>query len=245
MAANGKEDKTISRHILFWIPIFVSAVFVFCLWMFIPEPMFPIIGTLLVSYFISPFGKEVLVPTAIIALLTLHGSGQAVQDIALVTYTVVFVDVMCSLFLLWNLDLLKYIPGAGRWVGRIERFGKARMRSRRRHRKIFVALTGYMALPFQGSGGAVCTIIGMVAGMEKKTVWAAVWLGSIAGTLSIGIISFYAGRVLIDLFGSDVWYIIGVLILAGIVLFILARFLWFRRKRARRIESAAKAAGAR
>lgn len=220
------------RLFLFWFPILASVFYIVMLWLAVPEPMFPIIGGLLLSYFISPFGKEVLIPTAIIALLTLHGSDQAVLDIALVTSTVVFVDVMCSIFLLWNLDLLKHIPKVGRWIARIERFGRARMsKSPRRRRHSFIALTSYMALPFQGSGGVVSTIIGMVIGMRKRKVWTAVWVGSVAGSLTIALISFYAGEMLIDIFGSMLWYMVGMLIIIGIAVYIITTFLKHRRKR--------------
>ena len=70
MTAPPKEKN---RFFLFWFPIIVSVFYIEMLWLIVPEPMFPIIVTLLVSYFVSPFGKEVLVPTAILALLALHG----------------------------------------------------------------------------------------------------------------------------------------------------------------------------
>ena len=220
------------RLFLFCFPILVSAFYIVLLWAVVPESMFPVIGTLLLSYFISPFGKEVLIPTAVIALLALHGPNQAATDILLVTSTVVFVDVMCSLFLLWNLDLLKLLPKAGGLIARIESFGRARMRkNRRRRRHAFIALTGYVALPFQGSGGIVSTIVGMVVGMRKRKVWLAVWIGSIAGSLTIALVSFYAGQMLIDVFGSLVWHLIGILIMVGIAVYILASYLKFRRKR--------------
>jgi hypothetical protein len=193
--------------------------------------MFPIFGLLLLSYFISPFGKEVLVPTAIISLLVLHGHRHMVGDIALVTTTVVFVDVMCSIFLLWNLDVLKLIPKIGKWIARVENFGRRRLRkSKRRRVNTFIALTGYMTLPFQGSGGIVSTIIGLMAGMKKKDIWLAVWIGSIAGTLSIAIVSSYAGQVLIDVFASVLWYVFGLLILIGIGTYLIFRFLRYQKK---------------
>jgi uncharacterized membrane protein len=235
------EDRTRGvkeRLFLFWFPVLVSAFYIVLLWSVVPNPMFLVIGTLLLSYFISPFGKEVLIPTAIIALLTLHGPNQAALDILLVTSTVVFVDVMCSLFLLWNLDLLKHIPKVDDLVNRVERFGRARMRkSPRRRRHSFIALSSYVALPFQGSGGIVSTIIGMVIGMKKRRVWLAVWIGSIAGSLTIALVSFYAGQALINIFGSFVWYLIGVLVMVGIAGYILASYIKFRGMKEKRLAS--------
>jgi len=214
------------RLALISIPIMASILFIIALWLTLSDAVFSIIGLLLLSYFISPFGKEVLVPTAIIGLLAIHGLAFMVQDIALVTVTVVFVDVMCSIFLLWNLDVLKLIPKVGKWIASVEKFGRKQLKkSRRRRRNTFVALTGYMALPFQGSGGIVSTIIGMMAGMKKKNIWMSVWIGSIAGTLSIAILSIYIGQALLDVFGSLAWYVTGMLIIFAIGLYIMTRFL--------------------
>ncbi len=227
----AEEKAGIGRRLgLIGIPIVVSALFILGLWLALSEVVFSIIGLLLLSYFISPFGKEVLVPTAIIGLLALHGF--VVQDIMLVTVTVVFVDVMCSIFLLWNLDVLKLIPKVGKWIAGVEDFGRKRLaKSRRRQRNTFMALTGYMMLPFQGSGGIVTTIIGMMAGMKKENIWISVWVGSIAGTLSIAILSVYMGQALLDTFGSMIWYVTGLFIVLAIGLYMIIRFQRYQRRR--------------
>lgn len=228
--AGKKGVGGVARRLgLITIPILVSTLFILALLLTLSDAVFSIIGLLLLSYFISPFGKEVLVPTAIIGLLAIHGSAFMVQDVALVTVTVVFVDVMCSIFLLWNLDVLKLIPKVGKWIAGVEDFGRRQLKkSRRRRRNTFVALTGYMALPFQGSGGIVSTIIGMMAGMKKKKVWMSIWIGSIAGTLSIAILSVYIGQALLDIFGSMAWYVTGLLIILAIGLYILFLILQYR-----------------
>lgn len=207
---------------LFFIPIIVSTVFIVMIWLALEPDMFLIIGVLLLGYFISPFGREVLIPVTVISLLGLHGMSQMFLDIALVVIVMLFVDVMCSIFLLWNLDLLKYLPVFGKWITGIEEFGRRKLRkSRRRRQNIFLALTGYMALPFQGSGGIMSTIIGMLTGLSKRRIWLAVWIGSFIGSLTITILSFSVGRLMIDIFGSAAWYAVGLLILAGIIIYLV------------------------
>ena len=207
---------------LIFIPIIVSTVFIILVWLGLSPAMFTIIGLLLLSYFISPFGREVLIPIAVMSLLSLHSTDQMVIDIILVVGIVIFVDVMCSIFLIWNLDLLKYLPIFGKWIDGIEKFGKQKLKkSHRKQKNTFLLLTSYVALPFQGSGGIVSTILGMLTGLRKQRVWLAVWIGSFIGSLTIAILSFYMGQVMIDIFGSTAWYIMGMFIIASILIYMI------------------------
>ena len=223
---------------LIFIPIIVSTVFIILIWLGLEPAMFLIIGLLLLSYFISPFGREVLIPAAVISLLALHGTSQIMLDIALVTIIVLFVDVMCSIFLLWNLDLLKYLPVFGKWIYGIENFGRQKLKkSRKKQQNTFLLLTSYVALPFQGSGGIVSTIIGMLTGLNKKRIWLAVWIGSFVGSLIIAILSFSMGQVMIDIFGSTAWYIIGMFIIASIVIYMIIGYRKARKQTNQTINS--------
>ncbi len=207
---------------LIFIPIIVSIVFITLVWLGLSPAMFTIIGLLLLSYFISPFGREVLIPIAVISLLSLHGTGQMVLDIILVVGIVIFVDVMCSIFLLWNLDLLKYLPVFGKWITGIEKFGKQKLKkSHKKQHNTFLLLASYVALPFQGSGGIVSTILGMLTGLNKQRIWLAVWIGSFIGSLIIAILSFSMGQVMIDIFGSTIWYFFGLFLMASILIYIV------------------------
>ena len=207
---------------LIFIPIIVSIIFIILIWLGLSPAMFTIIGLLLLSYFISPFGREVLIPIAVISLLSLHGTDQMVLDIILVVGIVIFVDVMCSIFLLWNLDLLKYLPVFGKWIDGIEKLGRQKLKKNHKKQKnIFLMLTSYVALPFQGSGGIVSIIIGMLTGLRKQRIWLAVWIGSFIGSLIIAILSFSMAQVMIDIFGSTAWYVIGMFIIASILIYMI------------------------
>jgi len=215
---------------LFFIPIIASAIVILFLWLLLEPTMFHIIGLLLLGYFISPFGREVLIPAAVISVLGIHGMSQMALDLVLVVGVVLFVDIMCSIFLLWNLDLLKFLPVIGKWIDGIEKFGRQRLeRSRRKRQNVFMGLAGYVAMPFQGSGGVMATIIGMLTGLKKKRVWLAVWVGSFAGSLAIAVPSFYFGELLIDIFGSAIWYVLGLFLMFGILIYIILGY-WKARK---------------
>ena len=207
---------------LFFVPIIISTIFIILVWLGLSPAMFTIIGFLLLSYFISPFGREVLIPMAVISLLSLHGTGQMVLDIILIVGIVIFVDVMCSIFLIWNLDLLKYLPVFGKWITGIEKFGRQKLKkSQKKRHNTFLLLASYVAMPFQGSGGVVSTILGMLTGLRKQRVWLAVWIGSFIGSLIIAILSFYMGQIMIDIFGSAIWYFFGLFLMASILIYIV------------------------
>jgi len=234
-----REKSLLARRItLFFTPIVASAIYILLMIWFLPDDILKIIGFLLLSYFISPFGREVLIPLTVIALLDLHGSGQMVTDIFMMVVTIVFVDVMCSIFLLWNLDLLKMVPKLGGWIDGIERFGKAKLRkSRLRRIGMFAAIITYDALPFQGTNGAASTLIGLLAGMRKFRIWIAVWIGSIIGSLVLSVVSFTIGQdFLIDTFGNASWKAMSILLTLGILIYLILNYYRYRqRKKMRKI----------
>lgn len=228
------------RLILFFTPIVVSAVYIILMYLLMPDDIFKIIGLLLLSYFISPFGREVLIPLTVIALLDLHGSGQMVTDIFMIVVTIVFVDVMCSIFLLWNLDLLKLVPKLGIWIDGIERFGRAKLkRSRLRRIGMFAAIITYDALPFQGTNGAASTLIGLLAGMKKTRIWLAVWIGSTIGALVLSVVSFTIGQdFLIDTFGNASWKAISILLTLGILIYLVLNY--YRHRQRKKMQKSAE-----
>ncbi len=224
---------------LFFIPIIASTIVIILIWLALDQVMFGIIGFLLLSYFISPFGREVLIPLTVLSLLSIHGTGQMLADILWVVGIVVFVDVMCSIFLLWNLDLLKFIPVIGKWIDGIERFGQHKLeKSRRKQQNVFLALTGYVALPFQGSGGIMSTIIGMLTGLSKRRVWTSIWIGSFAGSIAIALPSFYFGQALVDIFGSASWYLLGMFLMLAILVNIVLGYARARKTKETNNEAA-------
>ena len=217
---------------LFSLPIIASVIFLLVFGAILPDEMNTIFALLLIGYFISPLGREVLIPITVIALLELHGPTHMFTDVILIVTCIVFVDVMCSIFLLWNLDLLKHIPKVGGWIAGMEGYGKRKLKkSRKRRFSMFLGLAAYMASPFYGSHGIASTIIGMLTGMRKSRVWLAIWVGSLAGSLSIAVIAFTVGQhFLIDIFDNAVWKAVSVMVGIGIFMTLVGRY-WMHRKR--------------
>ncbi len=212
-----------TRLTLFFVPIIISTAVVMALFFWLSEGMFLIIGALLLGYFISPFGREVLIPLAIIAVIDLKGL-ISVPDLILIAITVVFVDVMCSLFIIWNLELLNKLPRIGNLIRKFAKAGRSRLEKSRRSKIATLSLTLYVALPFQGSGGVASSIFGMMGGMRKRNVLAAVVAGSAIGSFTIAVAGWYVAEALVDIFGSAVYLIFGLLVLIAVIAFLVFRF---------------------
>ncbi|MDD4307831.1 MAG: small multi-drug export protein [Thermoplasmata archaeon] len=228
------REKGLGRILtLFFTPVIASAIYILLMVWLMPNDLLKIIGFLLLSYFISPFGREVLIPLTVIALLELHGAGHMAADIFMIVVTIVFVDVMCSIFLLWNLDLLKVVPKLGGWIDGIEKFGRAKLKkSRLRRIGLFAGLITYDALPFQGTNGAASTIVGLLAGMKKTRIWLAVWIGSVIGALALSIASFTIGQqFMLDIFGTATWKAVSILLTVGILIFIILNYYRSRQRK--------------
>jgi hypothetical protein len=229
-----REKSQLPRILtLFFIPIIASAIYILMMYWLMPDDLFKIIGLLLLTYFIAPFGREVLIPIAVVSLMQLHGTGQMGLDIFMIVATIVFVDVMCSIFLLWNLDLLKLVPKLGNWIDGIENFGRARLRkSKWKRLGMFVFLIGYDALPFQGTNGAASTLIGLLAGMKKARIWLTIWIGSIIGALVIAVVAFSIGQYLIDTFSNSSYKVVTLLVTSGILIYLVLNYYRHRQRKA-------------
>lgn len=251
----GPDEKTSgakrtglgTRLAHFFIPIMISAAWISVLWLALPQDYFLIIGALILAYFISPFGREVLIPTAIIAwrmatdsgsILSQAGGGEIVREaalgnpilqLALIASSVVFVDSMCSLFLIWNIDLLKKVPKLGGLITGFERAGLALIEKRGNKQLATLGLMGYVSLPFQGSGGISSTIIGLIAGIPRRNVLVAVVVGSTIGSVLVAAAGLYIADSMLDIFKTTLYYISGLTILVIVLIFVIRRY-WLHRR---------------
>ncbi len=232
-----KKNKKVERRnailkalMNFFLPILISAIYLFVLFSLVRNSIWMIVGVLILSYFISPLGKEVLIPGAMLALLDLATPPFAIYAIILVATSVIFVDVMCSVFIIWNFDLITKIPKIGKFVLSFEELGRKKLEDKPDKRKLArYGLAAYVALPFQGSGGIMATIFGIFGGMDDDNVLMSVFGGSTIGCFAIAIPSYYIGEQILDIFGSTVSYLIGTFVLLGIITFLIIRYLKNRK----------------
>jgi len=241
------------RHVakrlgLFFLPVALVAIYSLALYEFLEWEAFALIGALMVLYFITPIGKYLLIPGALLVglntvaswigwsvdmpgLREMHaGNANPMGDIFLVAFSVAFIDMMCSMFLVNNFDLLQMIPVIGKWLRRMEEKGAERLRRHRQGENLaFLGLTGFVSLSVQGSGGIMSTLMGRMAGMRGRIVFAAITAGSLIGCFAIACASYYAGGAIMDSYGVAVVEAIGYGIMACLTAYFILT-LWRDRK---------------
>lgn len=220
MAEEGRSaqewTKLILRRILFLGgPIAVYGVFLFAMW-FVYPPATGIIGQpsqeylalvgLLFAYLVPPFGKESIIPIAL-------GLG---YPIWIICFGIILMDMMSSILIALNFDLLEKIPFVG---GLIRRFMDGANSVRKKKPWIeqlsHLGLLIFMYIPLQGSGATNTTILGRLFGMRVRTVFWIVTVGSILSTLSVA----FGAAAVIELWRINPWFaVFAVLALAAVII---------------------------
>jgi hypothetical protein len=215
---------------LFLIPWGIALLVILCLFLLLPTDKFATLGFWMLVYFFPPFGKESVIPLAI-AGDRLEGSvpfdypdGFVAIEPWLIALAIAFLDIIVGLFLVWNFDLAKKIPGLGKWIAKLEGKGKTVLKENKYIEALsFVGVILFVMFPFQGSGGVGASIVGRAIGMNPYKVWIAIIIGALSGCFLIA----YAADSFFAIFLENP--IIGVVIL--VVILIAAVFLLMRKRK--------------
>lgn len=224
----NKEIKNLQLRVThFLTPIAFAFFFILILYLILDAQTFSIIGGAMLLYLISPFfGRETIIPGALLlgipgvvdGLQKLHNYQSPLSDIVLITLSIAFVDIACSLFLIWNFDLTKKLPLIGKWIEKFERIGRSKLRKKRWIENVaFLGLFAFVILPFQGSGGINATILGRLTGMNRYKVLLSVTIGALLGSFLIAVISYYIGDIFNVLKMRGIGIIITLCAFAGLV----------------------------
>jgi len=131
-------------------------------------------ASLLISYFIPFLGYGVII----------SGSTLRIFDPLALFAFLTFVDCDLSLFLVWNLDYAKRIPGVGMFIQRTESSGRTAMERYKWLKRFgFFGLVVFVMLPWPGTGAIVGSIVGRMLGFSAAMTFAAVMLGSFLRSL--------------------------------------------------------------
>lgn len=220
MAEAGRSaqewTKVILRRILFLGgPLAVYGVFLFAMW-FVYPPATGIIGQpsqeyltlfgFLVAYLVPPFGKESIIPIAL-------GLG---YPIWIICFGIILMDMMSSILIALNFDLLEKIPFVS---GLIRRFMDGANSVRKKKPWIeqlsHLGLLIFMYIPLQGSGATNTTILGRLFGMRVWTMFWIVTVGSVLSTLSAA----FGAAAVIELWRINPWFaVFAVLMIAAVII---------------------------
>jgi uncharacterized membrane protein len=159
------------------IPFVIPAIIFAILYLVLSYTRFLQMGAMSLLYLFPPLGKESIIPTGI-------GYGFTVLQMAALIF---MVDVVCAMFISWNLPLAKKIPGIGHILIWVEKKGSETLEKKPRLRTVsWIGLVLWVMVPFQGSGGITASVIGRAIGMRASFVISAVGLGAAIAGILIG-----------------------------------------------------------
>lgn len=228
LEVGGEVDtrhRLLRQVLLILIPVFVSLGFILILYLTLEIGVFNIIMAVMVGYTVSPFGPEIVIPAGILALEALG----LYSLTYIVIVAVVFVDFILGVFVFLNFEIVEAIPWLGKWVKKSKEVFSKKLKKGKETAALSV-LALYVALPFQGSGGFVGSIMGRVVGLNRYKVLLAVLIGSILGAVPIGLAAHYGLAAFLTTLesGEFLYQVVGILI---IIIFIVVVVYFIRRER--------------
>ena len=180
---------------------------------------------LMIAYVVPPAGKETIIPIGILVLDL---------DWVLVGLCITLVDVVTALFFVWNFDYAKKIPLLGPWIINFEKENSNVMTEKRWLQGMtYIGLVFFVFVPLQGTEGVGGTILGRILGLRPWTVFSAILVGSLTGSLVTAYIAVQVGTALLDVFNSTQSKVIAgiiALVAFGLISYALWRFKKNKRK---------------
>lgn len=169
------------------LPFGIAGAVVAFLWLFLPEDFGKYVTVFGVYSFMPLIGTITVVPT---------GLGLGIPPIPLIAF-IIFTDAILALFLVWNFDYAKKIPGFGKLVERVGESGeKALQKYKWAKRFGFIGVVLLVIFPLQWTGAGVGSIVGRLIGMPSLLTWVAVIIGTfirstLATLICLGAISLF------------------------------------------------------
>lgn len=164
------------------------------------SPQFIVLICLLIAYLIPPFGKETIIPAALIGGAAVAGLiadiiGMPIDpaDITgfplwVVVLAIVALDIAVAAFITFNFDLLLKIPGVGSFLRWIMRGADNIIKSKRWIRDLSSAgLLLFMYIPLQGSGAMTTSVIARLLNYPPMLAMGLVTVGSLLSSLTVAL----------------------------------------------------------
>jgi uncharacterized membrane protein len=201
----------IDRALKLSLPFILCGVYLlFLKYVYVPKEDFYRLGGLLLLYFLPPAGKETIIPLGLASGFSWY----------LMAFSLILLDVLTCMFMIWNFALLCQAPVFGGWIATCSRVGKKVL-----HKFPFIerlsviGLSLFVLFPLQGSGAIGASVLGNVLGMSPWHIFFAVFFGSVLGSIffALGIHSME------EYFNLDPVILIGVAVLF-LVIGLLHRF---------------------
>ncbi|MCT8338057.1 small multi-drug export protein [Methanoculleus sp. Afa-1] len=206
------DDDDTTSWLKVSVPFLLCGLFLAFVWLFLPAEQWLLLFGMMVAYIVPPLGRETIIPVCILLGIPWW----------LAAFTLAFLDFVGGLFMAWNFPLVIRIPYAGPWISRFMEAGRTFLDRRPwLERLYFVGLIAFVALPFDGSGSIVASVVGRMLGMAKTEVLACITIGGIIGSFAIALGIDYVVNLIPP--GAGLWVSLAVLFLIGAALLVTYR----------------------
>lgn len=206
------DDDDTTSWLKVSVPFLLCGLFLAFVWLFLPVEQWLLLFGMMVAYIVPPLGRETIIPVCILLGIPWW----------LAAFTLAFLDFVGGLFMAWNFPLVIRIPYAGPWISRFMEAGRTFLDRRPwLERLYFVGLIAFVALPFDGSGSIVASVVGRMLGMAKTEVLACITIGGIIGSFAIALGIDYVVNLIPP--GAGLWVSLAVLLLIGAALLVTYR----------------------
>jgi len=155
-----------------------------------------LLGSEIFGKYLAVFSVYSFMPIAGTVTSITTGLGLGIPPVSLISF-ITFTDAVFALFLVWNFDYAKKIPGIGELVERVEERGeKALIKYKWAKRFGFIGLVAFVIFPLQWTGAGVGSIVGRLIGMPPLITWIAVIIGTfirstILTLIYLGVVSIF------------------------------------------------------
>ena len=206
------DDDDTTSWLKVSVPFLLCGLFLAVVWFLLPAEQWLLLFGMMVAYVVPPLGRETIIPVCILMGIPWW----------LAAFTLAFLDFVGGLFMAWNFPLVLRIPYAGPWISRFMEAGRTFLDRRPwLERLYFVGLIAFVALPFDGSGSIVASVVGRMLGMAKTEVLACITIGGIIGSFAIALGIDYVVNLIPP--GAGLWVSLAVLLLIGAALLVTYR----------------------
>ncbi|MDD5502784.1 MAG: small multi-drug export protein [Candidatus Thermoplasmatota archaeon] len=173
-----------SRYPKFWIgalkflaPFSIAVVAICLMWTFMPQAQAGKIYGIMATYLFTPIGRFIVLSGPAIGLTFWE-----------MMLAVMVVDMLCSLFVVWNFDLILSIPWLGEKLRKaVESVHAFLFRWKWLQGLAFLGVVLFVAVPISGTNAIVGTVLGRIIGMGKTATYISVTIGAFIGASIIAL----------------------------------------------------------
>ena len=167
-----------SRYPKFWIgalksltPFTIAGALMVLMWAFMPQAQAAKIYGIMATYLFTPLGRFVMLSGPAIGLTFWE-----------IMAAIMIVDMLCSLFVVWNFDLILGIPWLGEKLRKtVESAHNFLFRWKWLQGLAFVGVILFTAIPVSGTNAIVGTVLGRIIGIGKTATFISVGIGAFIG----------------------------------------------------------------